>query len=59
MLIMAVMNETTKNLIKTDKACVWHPFTQMAGWVDYMHLANMGDRWVIVNVLWEPKPKTE
>jgi hypothetical protein len=29
---------------------------EMAGWVDYMHLANMGDRWVIVNVLWEPKP---
>ena len=34
MLIMADMNETTKNLIRADKECVWHPFTQMAGWVD-------------------------
>jgi adenosylmethionine-8-amino-7-oxononanoate aminotransferase len=31
---MAGMNKTTKNLIKADKKCVWHPFTQMAGWVD-------------------------
>jgi len=31
---MAGMNETTKKLIKTDKECVWHPFTQMSGWVD-------------------------
>ena len=34
MLIMTGMNETTKKLIKMDKKCVWHPFTQMAGWVD-------------------------
>jgi hypothetical protein len=30
---------------------------EMAGWIDYMHLAKTGDRWLIVNVLWEPKPK--
>ncbi len=22
-------------------------------WVDYMHLSRWGDRWVIINVLWE------
>jgi predicted nucleic acid-binding protein len=26
-------------------------------WVDYMHLAKWNGRWVIVNVLWELKPK--
>ncbi len=25
----------------------------MNGWTDYMHLAKLGDRWVIVNVLWQ------
>ncbi|HYG80467.1 MAG TPA: nuclear transport factor 2 family protein [Pyrinomonadaceae bacterium] len=25
-------------------------------WVDYLHLAKAGGRWVIVNVLWELKP---
>jgi hypothetical protein len=25
-------------------------------WIDYMHLAKMEGRWVIVNVLWELKP---
>jgi hypothetical protein len=23
------------------------------GWIDYIHLAKMNDRWSIVNVLWE------
>lgn len=23
------------------------------GWIDYLHLAKMDDRWTIVNVLWE------
>ncbi len=27
------MNERTKKLIVADKKYVWHPFTQMAGWV--------------------------
>lgn len=26
-------------------------------WVDYMHIAKSNGRWVIVNVLWEMKPK--
>jgi hypothetical protein len=26
-------------------------------WVDYLHMAKFGGRWVIVNVLWELKPK--
>lgn len=25
-------------------------------WIDYLHLAKFGGRWVIVNVLWELKP---
>lgn len=29
----------------------------MSGWVDYMHLAKWEGRWVIVNVLWELKPR--
>lgn len=26
--------------------------------VDYFHLGRFGDRWVIVNALWQPKPKS-
>ena len=26
-------------------------------WIDYLHLARIDGRWVIVNVLWELKPK--
>jgi hypothetical protein len=29
----------------------------MADWVDYMQLAKVDGRWVIVNVLWERKPQ--
>ncbi len=28
-----------------------------ADWVDYLHIARYNGRWVIVNVLWELKPK--
>ena len=28
-------------------------------WVDYLHMARFNGRWVIVNVLWELKPKTQ
>ena len=28
-------------------------------WIDYLHLAKWNGRWVIVNVLWELKPKPE
>jgi hypothetical protein len=30
---------------------------EMSGWIDYMHLAKLGDEWKIVNVLWALKPK--
>jgi hypothetical protein len=30
----------------------------MADWIDYMQLAKVDGRWVIVNVLWERKPGT-
>ena len=26
-------------------------------WIDYLHIAKFNGRWVIVNVLWELKPK--
>jgi hypothetical protein len=26
-------------------------------WIDYLHMAKVNGRWVIVNVLWELKPK--
>jgi hypothetical protein len=26
-------------------------------WIDYMQMAKVNDRWVIINVLWEMKPK--
>ncbi len=29
----------------------------MSDWIDYMHLARWNGRWVIVNVLWEMKPR--
>jgi hypothetical protein len=31
----------------------------MSDWVDYMQLAKFDGRWVIVNVLWEMKPKPQ
>lgn len=32
---------------------------EMRDWVDYMHIAKFNGRWVIVNVLWEMKPKKD
>ena len=29
---------------------------EMHDWIDYMHMSKIGDRWVIVNVLWELTP---
>jgi hypothetical protein len=29
-----------------------------ADWVDYLHLARWNGRWVIINVLWELKPRS-
>jgi Putative lumazine-binding len=31
----------------------------MADWIDYMQMAKVDGRWVIVNVLWEQKPKAK
>lgn len=28
-------------------------------WIDYLHVARFNGRWVIVNVLWELKPKAK
>jgi len=29
----------------------------MSDWIDYMHMGKFNGRWVIVNVLWEMKPR--
>jgi hypothetical protein len=29
----------------------------MADWIDYIQMAKVDGRWVIVNVLWERKPE--
>jgi Putative lumazine-binding len=29
----------------------------MQEWIDYMHMGKVNGRWVIINVLWEMKPK--
>lgn len=26
-------------------------------WIDYLHIVKWNDRWVIINVLWEPRPR--
>lgn len=31
----------------------------MSDWIDYLHIAKFNGRWVIVNVLWEMKPKQQ
>lgn len=32
---------------------------EMLDWVDYMQMAKLDGRWVIVNVLWEPTPEAK
>lgn len=32
---------------------------EMRDWVDYMHIGKFNGRWVIINVLWEMKPRKE
>jgi hypothetical protein len=31
----------------------------MSGWIDYLHMAKVNGRWVIINVLWELKPRPQ
>ena len=31
----------------------------MRDWIDYMHIGKFNGKWVIINVLWEHKPKKE
>ena len=31
----------------------------MADWIDYLQIAKVDGRWVIVNVLWESKPESK
>ena len=30
---------------------------EMRDWIDYMHVGKVNGKWVIINVLWETKPK--
>lgn len=32
---------------------------EMRDWIDYMHIGKFNGKWVIINVLWEFKPKKE
>lgn len=32
---------------------------EMSDWIDYMQMAKLDGRWVIVNVLWEPTPEAK
>lgn len=32
---------------------------EMRDWVDYMHIGKFNGKWVVVNVLWETKPRKE
>ena len=32
---------------------------EMRVWLDYMHIGKFNGKWVIINVLWELKPKIE
>ncbi len=32
---------------------------EMRDWVDYLHVAKVNGKWVIINVLWEMKPKKD
>jgi hypothetical protein len=32
---------------------------EMRDWVDYMHVGKFNGKWVIINVLWELKPKKD
>ncbi len=32
---------------------------EMRDWIDYMHVAKINGKWLIVNVLWEMKPRKE
>jgi hypothetical protein len=32
---------------------------EMSDWVDFMQMAKLDGRWVIVNVLWEPTPEAK
>jgi hypothetical protein len=31
----------------------------MSGWIDYLHIGKVSGQWVIINVLWELKPKPQ
>ena len=32
---------------------------EMRDWIDYMHIGKVNGKWVILNVLWEMKPRKD
>lgn len=32
---------------------------EMRDWIDYLHIGKFNGKWVIINVLWETKPKKD
>lgn len=32
---------------------------EMRDWIDYMHIGKMNGKWVVINVLWENKPRKD
>jgi len=32
---------------------------EMRDWIDYLHVGKVNGKWVIINVLWEMKPKKD
>lgn len=32
---------------------------EMRDWIDYLHIGKFNGKWVIINVLWETKPKRD
>ncbi len=32
---------------------------EMRDWIDYLHVGKLNGKWVIINVLWETKPKKD
>ncbi|MBW8016479.1 MAG: adenosylmethionine--8-amino-7-oxononanoate transaminase [Planctomycetes bacterium] len=44
------MNDRTRKFVEADKQCLWHPFTQMAGWLEGVPVViESGDGFFLVD----------
>jgi hypothetical protein len=53
----ALHPDLAKRIVRTNPENTASVKLVANGWVDYLHVARFNGRWVIVNVLWELKPK--